>query len=176
MLLKEMMQPKLLQSRDEIAKWLNDHYIKEFAINDDLSVDVVGRVRFIYGFKDQVSEIPINFRYVEGDFTMYGQNVTSLGPWCPDYCYSFECYNNEFKSFHNIHKYIKRTHFINIDQNATNLLGIFYIQDLEHIVVDDDDEQIGPITEILNKYLPTKDVHSAQEELLELGFTQQARF
>lgn len=68
---------------NEIYQWLINHKIKNYFINDDLSVDVINDVDLTYhSLKETIDEIPIKFNIVEGYFICYCNNLSSL-KGCP---------------------------------------------------------------------------------------------
>ena len=70
----------MLQSKSEIAKWLDKYNIKNYTINDDLTVDVAGHV-----FLDNkgLATIPIQFGQVGGNFWCNNNKLKSL-EGCPN--------------------------------------------------------------------------------------------
>jgi hypothetical protein len=55
------------------------------------------------------------------------------------------------------------------DEKVTHILGLLLIEGITHITIS------GPIDRIMNKYLGTGDILSAQDELIDAGLTDQAR-
>lgn len=53
---------------------------------------------------------------------------------------------------------------------VSHALGLLLIDGVTHITIDE-----GKIDAIMNKYLPTRDILSAQDELLDAGFKDHAR-
>jgi hypothetical protein len=58
-------------------------------------------------------------------------------------------------------------------KNVTHLLGLLLVNGITRFRVDYNFP--GPIDEILNKYVGTGDILSAQDELIDAGFIDQAR-
>jgi hypothetical protein len=54
---------------------------------------------------------------------------------------------------------------------VTHALGLLLIKGVTHINIDNN----GPIDRIMNKYLGTGDILSAQDELIDAGFIDHAR-
>ena len=83
----------------------------------------------------------------------------------------FFCSYTNINSLHNIHKHIKfiKNQFI-CNDNVTHILGLFFIKGLKSVNINDE------INKIINKYLPLGDLHMCQEELLDAGFIEQAKF
>lgn len=64
-----------IKNKDEIENWLFKHHIKNFIINDDLTVDINGDVNL----KDKsLYLIPIQFGVVLGTFDISDNNLFSL--------------------------------------------------------------------------------------------------
>lgn len=80
----------------KIKSFLVEYKIKNATINKDLTVDVYGDVD-LYG--KELTEIPIQFRKVDGDFICSYNNLTSL-KGCPrEVGRDFYCCNNNLTSF-----------------------------------------------------------------------------
>jgi hypothetical protein len=62
-----------------IMRWLDEMEIKNYRINDDMSVNVDGVVDLS---KKNLTSIPIQFNRVNGTFSCYDNNLTSLDG-CP---------------------------------------------------------------------------------------------
>jgi hypothetical protein len=80
-----------------IEKWLKYYGIKNYRINDDLSIDVTGNVIFDHG---GISEFPnyIQFHIVLGSFNCSGADLISLRG-CPMVVTgSFNCGDNDLTS------------------------------------------------------------------------------
>ena len=60
----------------QVKSWLDDMGIKNYTINDDLTVDVDGDVRI--GQKEDMTELPIQFRKVYGSFFVVECGLTTL--------------------------------------------------------------------------------------------------
>ena len=83
-------------------------------------------------------------------------------------------------SFHNIHKHVEYIgNAINCNTATSCFLGLLFIKGLEYLFCSNKDVQ-----KIFNKYLkipynygsPPRDIHSCQEELIEAGFAEYAKF
>lgn len=82
----------MLKTKEEIAAWLDEMNIKEYSIDDDLSVTVIDDVRID---NKQLKEIPVQFKLVSGDFICSNNELTSLRG-CPEEIYrGFCCANNK---------------------------------------------------------------------------------
>ena len=65
------------QRRELIEKWLKEHNIKNYTINDDFTIDVNGEVNL---YKINLKEFPeyIQFGVVKDDFNCSNSKLTSL--------------------------------------------------------------------------------------------------
>lgn len=85
-------QTSFLNDKKEISNWLNKYYIRNYVINDDCTVDVNGRVWLKL---TQLTNIPVKFGKVTGDFSVRNNSLTSL-LGCPDWVGgNFECARQE---------------------------------------------------------------------------------
>lgn len=85
----------MLQTKEEIEIWLKIMNVGHYRINDDLTVDVWGH---IYLIDKKLTEIPIQFNIVYGDFNCSVNNLTSL-KGCPRIVHGdFYCGSNCLKS------------------------------------------------------------------------------
>jgi hypothetical protein len=131
-------------------------------------------------------------QFVGGNFNCASTNITSLigspqsvGGWF--YCVrtnvislegapqsiggTFNCCDTNIASFHNAHKQIKHIGGKFYSNKGTHLLGLLVIDGIPSFDIDD----MGPIDKIFNKYAGTGDIISAQDELIDAGFIEQAR-
>ena len=78
-----------------VEDWLKLNKVKNYTINEDLSVDVDGDVNLVGNY---LVGIQVNFRNVSGNFScVYGNLTTLMG--CPKKVGgNFYCYNNELLS------------------------------------------------------------------------------
>lgn len=89
--------------------------------------------------------------------------------------------NNQLTNLHHIHKHILSANIIFIPEDAINLLGLFFIKNIEHIYVTGRNGDVSAsqrgrnLESILKTHLPTKDINACQEELIAAGFAPQAR-
>ena len=69
--------------RPNVEKWLKEHRIKNYTINDDLTIDVKGGVH-LYGYKEKQLPEYIQFGRVDRSFNIGASNLTTL-VGCPQY-------------------------------------------------------------------------------------------
>lgn len=98
-------------------------------------------------------------------------NITSL-VYCPHTVGgSFYAEQTKITSLSGIHKLVKKINGeFSIDPHYTHILGLLLIPGVSYIEANDQ-----KLTNILNKHLKDKNIILAQDELLEAGFTQQAK-
>lgn len=173
MYLFEMDNVGLYRSKKAIATWIEKLRINNASINDDLTVDVDGPLT-LRGEKLKI--IPIKFRNVFGPVTINNNKIKNID-WLPEFSGSLDIEHNQIDSYHNIHKIVDTIDGAFYGDTCSHLLGLLYIKKLRFVDVD----SAGPISDIINKYLVKqpygqRDVHSCQEELIESGFAEQARF
>ncbi|HEY4963074.1 MAG TPA: hypothetical protein VIH90_00055 [Candidatus Saccharimonadales bacterium] len=132
-------------------------------------IDVNGDVKIT---QSAGTTIPIRFGKVAGSFNCAHTQLKSL-QGAPEIVGGyFSCCATKITSLSGVDKLIK-----NIDgeflcnSNVTHILGLLLIKGITKINVDNG----GPIDKIMNKYIGTGDILSAQDELLDAGFKDQAR-
>ena len=205
MKLNEIAKYQHLTTKDKIAEWLNTFNANrlkiiagEYQINDDLTVDVDGDVR-IMGERDltiYMSVLPIKFGNIYGNFWVHHTTLTNMKgfpkyvkngfsvsdnmylrslQFCPKEAERIYIWNTGINSLHNIHKHIHSMEELECNDNCTNILGLLFIKNLKRVNIG-----IKIINSIINKYFEEpagqRDIHSCQEELLEAGFVEQAKF
>ena len=90
-------------NKDEIHKICEKYYINNYTINDDLSIDVDGKVdlsHFYYKDDDpkKLTRLPLNFNIIRGSFDCDFNNLTSL-KGCPKIVEgNFHCNNNKLET------------------------------------------------------------------------------
>jgi hypothetical protein len=76
----------------EIVAWLNNMGVKNYIINDDLTVDVDGDANL---FGKDIKPIPVKFNKVGGNFDCYGSQLTTLKGIPNEVGGSFWCSSNQ---------------------------------------------------------------------------------
>lgn len=85
----------MLQTKEEIAQWLDCQYIKKYTINNDLTVDVDCDTSLT---AKELTEIPVQFNNINGFFSCSCNRLTTL-KGCPKGIKSFfACDKNKLKS------------------------------------------------------------------------------
>jgi hypothetical protein len=101
--------PKKIETKEHVALILNEFYrIKNYTINDDLSVDVKGSVDLRKGLVKNISidssnhavctKILVKFRHVSGNFNCSDMYLNSLKNAPETVGKSFYCYSNQLSS------------------------------------------------------------------------------
>jgi hypothetical protein len=115
-------------------------------------------------------------QHVGGEFYCHDTKITSLAG-CPKHVGGlFDCRSTQIRSFSGVDKIIKYIggDFYYSGKQAylpTHLLGLLLIKGITRFHIDTG----GPIDKIMNRYVGTGDILSAQDELIDAGFTDQAR-
>lgn len=105
---------QFFNTKEQIKKWLDSLYIKNYTINDDLSVDVNGDVDIV---NKNLYDIPIQFGYIDGNFFCQNNELKSL-KGCPKYIEDdFQFYHNnlyDLKYFpeNYLDKVLKKEHYL----------------------------------------------------------------
>ena len=105
--------------RLEIESWLKAYGIRNYIINEDMSVDVTRHVYLVF---KELTKIPIKFRNVSGHFNCKSNKLTSL-EGCPQVVGGdFNCSYNELTNLDGCPKKVGRD-FNCIRNNLSTLLG-----------------------------------------------------
>jgi hypothetical protein len=110
---------------------------------------------------------------VDGDFFCSRNQLTSLEGAPQEVGGNFFCVNNQLTSLKDIHKQIKRVDgsFSAFDNPIkSHVLGLLLIKGITRVVLDN-----TKVEDIINRYLGTGDIFSAQEELIEAGLEEYAQ-
>jgi hypothetical protein len=151
----------------KIKKWLDQQEIKNYTIRPDGIVDVEGNVN-LRG--RNLTTLPVQFGKVTGYFNCKHTTLTS---WygVPQYIGNdFMIWDTHIISLSGVDKIIKHIdgRFV-CNEASTHILGLLLIKGITNI-------DINPsVDKIMNKYIGTGDILSAQDELIDAGFTDQAR-
>ena len=138
-----------LQTKEEIIEWLERYYIKNYTINDDLTIDVIKDGVSL--FNKHLTEIPVKFRFVMRDFSCQNNKLVSLKgtpdivggsfdcsfnkleslEYCPDFVtMNFHCNNNELKSL----KYCTKKINFGFDCSTNNLTSLNDLPEIDGTV------------------------------------------
>ena len=147
----------------------------------------------IYGYfscaQNDLKDASFAPKYVQHSFFAWANPLTSFSNF-PSYIgNTLSLLETNINSLHNIHMVCKHVGGkIMIPSGCSHLLGIFLIKGGNHTVEfgikasygkkdkDYDAEQKDRhLADILNKHLRSGDIHTCQEELLDLGFIKEAK-
>ena len=124
---------------------------------------------------------------VTGNFNLVGCRRLTTIEHLPQQIYGvLKCYDTGIKSFHNIHKYVKRLDGELQCNLVTNMLGILFIKYLPKIRInyslrtnsawESYTKKCVKVERLFNEALRTgEDVHSFQEKMIDMGFGEQAK-
>ena len=91
----ESTSPNFPTTKEEVIEVCERHRIKNYTINDDLSIDVDGNVDLS---SRNLEYLPLRFNYIEGSFDCSNNELKTL-EGCPQTVGGdFDCYSNELKS------------------------------------------------------------------------------
>jgi len=126
----------------------------------------------------KISSLEGGPNWVGGDFDCWNTNITSLEQG-PSYVGRvFDCRNTKITSLHNIHKEIKHIGYALImpDIVKSHVLGVMLIKELQKIEFYYKNTEQKQVENIINKHLAGyRDIHLAQEELIEAGLSEFAK-
>jgi len=80
-----------------IKKWLNDHYIRVFTINDDFSIDIPNDVEFSDCLVGNLPDY-IQFGIIDGDFDCNEVGITTMKGFPRHVSGNFSCFDNNLTS------------------------------------------------------------------------------
>jgi len=145
----------MLTLKDEIKNWLEEHKIKNYTINADLTIDVGGDVNL---HCRKLKKIPYQFGIVNGYFDCSNNKLTSLKhcaktvngyfncsrnqltslEHCPKIVngYFFDCFNNQLTSLEHCPKTVNG-HFYCFDNPLNSIKELFDIRVKGNIVIPD---------------------------------------
>ena len=109
-------------NKQEIENWLDEYKVKNYTINEDLSVDVVGDV---WLYSREFKEIPVKFNIIKGGFTCGNNQLTSTEFFPKEVSGFFICYNNKFKNLDNFPKLAEGWIDIRKNPNLENIVGLW---------------------------------------------------
>ena len=162
----------------KIKQWLDQHEIKNYTIRPDGIVDVDGRVALtgdvlVGNENSRLITLPIQFGKVNGVFSCAGCVKLKSIKGFPQYVMNnLYCDATNITSLSGIDKIIKQiSGGFYCDAGVTHILGLLLIKGITKIDID----QGHTIDQIMNKYLGTGDILSAQDELIDAGLIDQAR-
>jgi hypothetical protein len=156
----------------EIDEWLLAHNIINWIMMPDgTTVCVDADVQLSWSGDGRRPQPPFRFGVVRGSFKCGVTDISALD-WLPHTVKGdFDCSITPVRNFSGIHKYVKTIDGVfNLPPKSNHVLGVLMIDGVTKICMDR-----GPIDAIFNKYVGTGDILSAQDELIDAGFVDEAR-
>lgn len=168
-------------TRNEIEMWLHEHYIQQYQILSNLTVNIKGH----FSPKNVQGRIPMKFNHVSGLFSVPNNSLTTFD-FLPMSSHSIYIQNNNITSFHNIHKVVEYCQYkIEFRQQGesepwdkngnyiqrpcpTHLLGFCAIKGLRKI-----ESGYHQIDDLFVKH--KGDMLTFQQALIDAGFPNQAK-
>jgi hypothetical protein len=161
-----------MTSHNEIRKWLDLHGLARCRVNIHDEVECSVGIS-LPDFSGIPSPPPFKFSSVQGDF-LCGRTPLESIDWLPTYVgNNFDCSATNIKSFAGLHEriqYIGGTFFGTHGNIPTHHLGLLLIPGIKRFSFAN-----KTLDDIFNKYVGTGDILSAQDELIDAGFIDQAR-
>jgi hypothetical protein len=106
----------MLKTKTEIQAWLDKMGVNRYTIKDDLTVDVDNHVHLS---NKKLSEIPVQFDNISGDFDIWSNNLISL-KGCPiKVAGNFNCGSNNLKTLEYCPKIVGKEFNFNLNQINT---------------------------------------------------------
>ena len=109
-------------NKQDIKNWLDKYEVKNYTINEDLSVDVDGSV---WLYDKNIKEIPVKFNIIKGYFDCRDNQLTSTEFFPTEVCGNFNCYSNNFKNLDNFPKIVEGWISIDKNPNLENIIGLW---------------------------------------------------
>jgi len=156
---------KLLKNREDIIFYLDAFKIKNYKVNDDLTIDTLGDVD-LRGRR--FTELLVKFNLVHGNFNCSMNLLTSLDG-CPNIVLGhFECGGNQLKSLANGPKIVGRNYSCilnpieSLDDFSTDFRGVF--KHSSHI-----DSRIEILKHLYNPGIGSNNIWTVSIKLAELN-------
>lgn len=131
------------ETKEEVKNFLDDLKIKNYTINDDLTVDVKGNVEVS---KSKLKFIPVEFGKIEGDFEWIDGELISVHNF-PYYAYNVDIHGNKIIDYLNM----DIDNYFNCQDNPCVLFYMenertecetdYHNTDFRNIVSDEDEEE-----------------------------------
>jgi len=133
---------------------------------------------YFYCYGTKITSLERGPSWVGGDFDCSQTKITSLQGG-PSYVGGeLLCYQTKITSLHDIHKqieFIGRRLFIS-NTVKSHILGVMFIKGLDKIQINNGNAEQKHVAAIINKHLAgDRNIHFAQEELLEAGLSEFAK-
>jgi hypothetical protein len=158
---------------ETIDNWLCANGVSNYTIGDEGVVDVHGRLDFGQPkfCSSPLDTMVCQIGTVTGVFSCSGTDVSCIDRFPRIVTNSVFCDQTKIRSLSGIEKHVQHIgQGFYCDTGVTNVLGLLLIDGLKYVNID----QNGPVDKVINKYLGTGDILSAQDELIDAGCIEQA--
>jgi len=173
---------EITHDKETIDTILRRYKVRHFTINDDLIVDVDGSIMLN---EIQATELPFKFGYIAGDFHLFncpylktlkgfpievGRETNKTG--------RFEVFGcQSLMSLRGCPKVVHGEVIIEKCPEIKDYLLLLKIKEVTSIKISTkfQNPKDKKLNDILNKYLGTRDLMTAQEELIEAGLEEYTR-
>ncbi len=113
----------MFKTTAEIKQWLHEHDIEEYFIHSNLIVDVLTDVDLS---SENLEELPIQFGFINGNFSLFGNELSTL-KGCPRRVMGyFDCSHNNLKDLKFCPNEIEGTFFL----SNNHIKGLEYAPDM----------------------------------------------
>lgn len=145
---------------------LGEFGVGDFWINDDGDIDVPRGVMLQRTCYNIPHNLGIRFGTVSGCFDVSNTLITSIQGFPKSIQGNLLCHRSNISSLSGIDRIVKEVRgFIRVGNATTHLLGLLMVDGVSYV------ETGRPaVNDILNKYVKSKDIISAQDELIDRGF------
>ena len=127
----ESASPNFPTTKEEVIEVCEQYRIKNYTINDDLSIDVNGSVSLN---KKDLKYLPLRFNYVGGFFDCSNNKLKTLEGTPQTVNGRFDCYNNYLTD---LEHFPEVGDGINIEENKVNLLVYTFIENADSFMIED---------------------------------------
>lgn len=94
-----------MNTKEDVKNWLDEHGVKSYRVNEDLSIDVIGNVNLS---KKNFTNIPVKFNIVKGNFDCSHNMLTEI-LFAPVKVNYFDCSQNKLVSLKGAPQYVEAT-------------------------------------------------------------------
>ena len=106
----------MLKTEDEVKAWLDKYKIKNYTINNDLTVDVEGNVDLA---SMHIKELPVQFGVVTGEFDIsYNKNFKSL-KGVPKEVHNFFCVETSIETLEDGPEKVEKCYYVHSNKLKT---------------------------------------------------------
>jgi uncharacterized protein (UPF0128 family) len=153
-----------------IYAWLHDHRITNYTVDNCGTVNIMGDLTMT---DLRCWNLFVRFGQVSGNVLFsHGSSVVTFEGFPKVVCGNLNVASSRITSMTGLDKVVKYVGGNIVGRKGmTHLLGTLLIPGVKNICID----QGEAVDRILNRYLGTGDIISAQDELIDAGYVEQAR-